>query len=525
MTLVTTQLEGYLDSPYATEGYLSGANAGNLGLQFTVVIDAVTPLGLQSTVGIADAYGTEGLEFEGVIATELAEGLQYQGIIDGATGAHGLQYQGVIDASLAQGLQYQGVIAASLDQGLQYQGVIAATRAVGLQFNVVIDAVAKTMGLQFRKDTGIVHLSDCGGEAGYLTDPYLEGAYLVATDCAHMGLQFAVTIATTHAEGLQFQAIIAATRALGLQYKGVIDTTRAHGLQFDSVRVNTSGLQFTVVLYNTDNLRILCDFPSRGLTGNNWTANSTAPGDFIARNLNTDIVEQVWRSNTGDITGVTLVCDTEIPQGVFLDTLAILGHNFTSSANLVLVGASDPLFASVGITITLPAASSLDPTNIYYIAPDFPLQGFRYWRLTIDDVSNGDNFLEAGTIIFGAATIFQGECFVDQIGFEFKDFADTVRTEGYTNVANSRALKKALHLDFRLLRFSLGNFRQLRAMFTRDRTVFKCLWIPTPDPTDQEYTSRFAVFGKLQRIPAESHNSKGASADYTDLSVDVDESL
>ena len=86
--------------------------------------------------------------------------------------------------------------------------------------------------------------------------------------------------------------------------------------------------------------------PSRGLAGatgmnewgfpagqgQSWRSNSTAAGDFSPFNLNTDLVEQKWRSAT--LTGINLDCDTERAQGVFMDTLGILEHNLTTSATV-----------------------------------------------------------------------------------------------------------------------------------------------------------------------------------------------
>jgi len=64
----------------------------------------------------------------------------------------------------------------------------------------------------------------------------------------------------------------------------------------------------------------------------------------------------------------------------------------------------------------------------------------------------------------------------------------------------------------------------MRDMFRRERTVLKCLWIPTPDPDNQEYSARFAMFSKLAQIPVESHNHKGGDADYVTFSIELDES-
>lgn len=516
MTLVTTQLAGYLDDPYLTGPYLGGSNYGNSGLQFQALIDRQLAEGLQFA-GFIGTTLPAGLQFLGSIEAQRALGLQLQGIIETAL-AQGLQYQGLIEAQLAGGLQFSGTIEAQKAGGLQFFGQLSTQDAEGIQFRALIDQ-GRASGLQFRVDSGIVHLQTCD-EAGYLMEPYLVGPYLTAHPCAHSGLQFQGFIATTRAHGLQFRGTIDYSKVHGLQFRGIINAVKAYGLQFLSVKAAVYGLQFNAVLYNHDNLRILCDFPSRGTSGVNWTSNSVAPGDFSENNLNTDVVEQVYRTN-GAITGITLDCDTEVPQGVFLDTLAILNHNLTSSASVVLLGSQDPSFATIGTTLTLQAR----PEEMYYIAAEFPTQGFRYWRFQIDDVTNADGHLQIGTIVFGNSLIFQGECFVDEVDYGLKDFADTVRTAGHTNASNSRAIKKSLTLDFRSLDFTKGNFRSMRAMFREDRTIFKCLWIPTPDPDDQEYTARFAVFSKMVTIPREKHKSHGRTADYVGFTVELDESL
>lgn len=508
MTLVTTQIYGYEDQPYLDNGtvYLGGTNAGNSGLQFTVNIDSSL---------------AKGMQFQGVITKQPAYGTQFKGVIS-TTKSYGLQYQGVLSKQANYGLQFEVHVNSSKSLGFQYNVSDTQRDAHGLQFSASVLNYQAARGLQFRKDVGFVTHYDCGG-AGYLEGGYETGPYLAPTNCVHGGLQYKGIISKQPAYGLQFRVSIESRKALGTQFKGVISKQPAYGLQFTVTQADASGMQFTVVLYNTDNLRILCDFPSRGVVDGNWTANSTMAGDFDVGNLNTDIVEQVWRSNN-IVTSIQLKCDTGIPQGVFIDTLAILGHNFTSGANVVVEGSNASDFSSIGQTIVMQAAAA-DTGNTFYIAPEYPLQGFRYWRVSIDDVSNADGFIEIGAILFGTATIIQGENIIDEIEREFRDFADTVRTMGYTNVSNSRAIKKVVRIGCHNWSFQYPNFRQLNAMFRRDRTTFKCLWIPTPDPVDQEYTERFAVFGKLSKIPAEKHNSKGAKADYIDLDIEVDESL
>ena len=438
---------GYLETPYLTQPYLTAIEQGTMGMQFNVVIEDSSAVGMQFEVNILDFIDAEGMQFEVQIAA------------------------------------------------------------------------AAILGLQFIKDD-LSHTL-CFG-TGYLEDPYLEDPYLVNGMCANLGMQFEVSITDfTDAEGMQFNTQVDTQDAEGIQFEVQIDTQHAEGLQFEAISLMSTGFQFETVFYNTNLLRILCDFPSRGTTGTNWTSNSTEPGDFSVNNLNTDIVEQVWRSAAGDVTGINLTCDTEVPQGVFMDTFAILGHNLTTSANITILGSNTSDFSIVGVSIPLASFEE----NIIYIAPDFPTAGYRYWRVSIDDITNPDGYLQIGIIVFGTSIIFNGECIVDELGFQLKDFSDTVRTEGFTNVANSRALKRVVSFEFRNLDFKLGNFTKIRDIFRAARTTLKCLWIPTPSPTNQEFTQRFFAFSKLSSIPVERHNNKGAEKDYSNFSIELDESL
>lgn len=308
------------------------------------------------------------------------------------------------------------------------------------------------------------------------------------------------------------------------------------GAQFQTVSLASFGAQFRSVIYNTTNLRIMCDFPSRGQvgtggtnawgqtkgTGLNWQASSTKSGDFSVNNVNTDIVEQIWRSDDGDKTSVILKCDTEIAQGIFTDTLSIENHNLTSSATVLFQGSTSSTFATIGISISL----QITPTNIKWISPELPIAGYRYWRLVIDDASNMNDFLSIGTILFGVAEIFTDGGMTDELDFGDKDFADTVNTEGFTNVANSRALKRVLSLQFQSQDIRINNWTILKTLLKDYRTTHKCLWIPTPDAVDMRITDQFAVFAKIvPPLPVPKINYKGPLNQYATIAISLDESL
>lgn len=349
---------------------------------------------------------------------------------------------------------------------------------------------------------------------GYLEGPYGEGPYL--TDRIGVLVRSQVDRLVTQLKNVRSQIdrkIPDRTNTLNAQVDRRIDTSHSVKSQVLRLKATIVKSQINQVLYNTTNLRILAEFPSRGVSGENWTSNSTLAGDFSPYNLNTDIVEQVWRSNNVT-SGVQLVCDTEVAQGVFVDTLAILNHNLTTSASVLWQASDDAGFSSTPFVQLL----SMTRDNAYWIAESAPLSAYRYHRFLISDPTNANSYLEIGTIVFGSSVIFQGECFVDEVRRETRHYADAVETEAFTNVSNDRAVKYAVSLEFRRLNYNKGNYSKMRQIFDYARTSLKCLWIPTP-----QFPGRFATFAKLTAIPEETHKVISETADYVDFSITTDE--
>jgi hypothetical protein len=352
---------------------------------------------------------------------------------------------------------------------------------------------------------------------GYLETPYLsESPYLGTTALYNMGAQFEAENTDKKAFGLQFKGLITQNKDTGTQFFGKITNENILGAQFNAIQEARLGAQFRVVIYNTSQLRFLSDFASRGTSGTNWTASSTASSAsnaFSVNNLNTDIVEQVWRSGVGG--SQTLTCDTESgASGVFVDTFAILNHNLTQGATILLQASNDN-FATTPLNEDI----ILEPENAYWISPALPITAYRYWRINIVDTSNPDNFIQIGTIIFGSSTIFNMlENFNDDVRFGLKQFEDRVYTKGFTNVSNDRGQKKFLELNFTDLRYKDSNFKNLRELFKTHGSLLKVLYVPIPTEP-----SAFAVFSKLEKLPEESHKQMGER--YVSLTLNMDESL
>lgn len=492
-----TTTYGYLSLPYLMDPYLAGVTRKTVASQVELVIFKDHFINSQTTAKVFKNHGyLSQVDLNVETARSVLNQVELRVVADHAFGSQ-------VNLETSQDHVF----------GAQVDRKILAERTLGNQV---------TFGVNLHE-----HCEDYG----YLRQPYLKMQYLSDYICVHQRSQVDRKIGTEHAYGSQVEHKILKDHAIASQVLSKIYKDKPFHSQVTFIKAHRVGSQVRAVLYNTTNLRILCDFPSRGVdsgagnnawgnpvaTGLNWVANSTAAGDFDVSNLNTDIVEQVWRSN-GTIAGLELKCDTEISQGVFLDTFAILGHNFTISASIQLQGSTTSNFATVNFSTDLNVIRNHD--NIYYIAPNLPTTSYRYWRVLVTDVTNTDGYLQVGTIVFGSSIIFQGECFVDQVSRSTKHFSDKVETEGFTNVSNDRALKYAVGLDFRSLRYNRGNYNNIRGVFDYARTSLKCLWIPTP-----QYPQRFAVFGKLPQIPSETHNVKGENLDFVDFSIEVDESL
>jgi hypothetical protein len=289
------------------------------------------------------------------------------------------------------------------------------------------------------------------------------------------------------------------------------------GSQVKMVATESTASQVTVSLYNTTNLRILFDFDSRGDDGLNWTATSTEPSStdsFHIYNVNTDVVEQVWRSATGVTTGVTLDCDMGVFPS-FLDTMAFLNHNLTTSAVVNVFLSDNPAHAPLGESFTF----FQDLSDSVYIRPDLPTLGWRYMRITIDDPTNPMGFLMIGTIISGSSLVLtDNECFIQTVKRTPVSYTDSIQTEAFTHVKNFRGIRRKTQMTFKNMSYTGPNWSRMDALFTIINTTLKALWIPTP-----QFPLRYMTFAKLTKIPEETHNVISEQSDWVNFVIDTDE--
>lgn len=386
------------------------------------------------------------------------------------------------------------------------------------QAAMVVNDFQKILNSQIKNTHPFIH-KHC---LGYLEGPYLEDPYLTGVYCADGRTQVNMII-NDFEDDRNSQVNMVINDFLDTRNSQVNmtinDFINAQNSQVLQVIIQSFRTQIIMSLYNTNRPRIMCEFPSRGTTGQNWTATSTEPGDYDVNNVNNDLEEFFWRSATGVKTGIQLVCDVESGP-IFMDTFAMLGHNLTTSATVTLQGSVNSSFSPVGFEENL----LVETDRIFFIAQSLPLNSFQHWRLLISDITNTASFLKVGIIIFGSSRIFSSECTTDEIIVTKKHFKNAFKTEGFTSASNDRSLKKSMRMNFRDLSFDSGDFTLLDEVLDFARTSLKCLWIV--DPSTASLIRRFHAFGKVKQMPQQRHKVRGKAEnlDFIDLQVEVDES-
>jgi len=488
--MTASSLVGYLDDAYLVgpPGYLAATYGEFSGVQVSMKISDQNVGGQQSEMSIEspDDDFKLGMQAEMIKVIETETGFQAEMLLQGP------------DDDYLQGMQTDFKVTPETTTGMQ----------------------AKIFPLQHW-----LHPKYLVEQEGYL-----EYSYLSSKMCAFQGMQAKMFVDSPTDDlflGMQSEMSVVSQPDTGLQVKFVIQDENNVGMQANMIKTLKQGAQAAFVIYNTTQLRFLCQFPSRGTVAEyngtpsannaNWETDQAIKANDLGKlqNLNTDVLEE--RIETDGVTAFwELRCDTGATN-TFVDTLAILEHNLTTSATITFQGSDSPTFSTVKFSDSIQSTE----VNAYRISPTLPTLPAKYYRLLINDPSNSDGFLRIGTIIFGSSDIFTlKECYQNPIRFGKTHFKDTISTEGFTNKSNDRATRKRLGLAFEKLAFDGGNYELLQDMMDFAKTDLKCLVIPVP----QNPTS-LTVFAKLTQLPDEQHIADDVDNHLVDFSLDWDESL
>ena len=490
---------GYLAAPYLSGPYLSGSCTSAGGLQWDVLAAVMDPRPVQWGVTV-NSQENLGTQWEVLVNDAAALAIQWQTLVIESKSLPAQWETFIVDHPKTRGVQWETRVNTALE-------FATASDAFGTNYTATIpgiegDAITVVLDDNGTSPNNVVETGGNTVTVNY-TGPLNSG------DLATLINSLATLVSANSVNPTN------PVSAYSLPFSGGSSTPKT-GVQWNATQANRLAVQWRVAIYNINRPRVLARFPSRGVDGLNWTTSSDrGEADLDINNVNTDIVEQVYRSQQGAVTA-NLDCDTGVSASTFVDTFAILNHNISRSGFITVQGSDDPTFAAVGTEF----AVTVTTNNAFYVAPELPTQGYRYWRVRVEDVTNVDGYIQVGAILFGSATIFSEECFVNPIILGRVHYVDKVQTEGFTNVSNDRGVKNYVEMTYKKLAFGGGNYTNLVELFDEIRTNLKALWIPEP-----RYPSRYGIFGKLSELPEESHTDMGETSDWVDMKLRIDESL
>lgn len=116
---------------------------------------------------------------------------------------------------------------------------------------------------------------------------------------------------------------------------------------------------------------------------------------YVMANLKTERVCEVWRSIAGALSSIDLTFDFGAAKPVNL--IALLNHNLSATATIAFAMGSTTAYADYSTTIPW-----RDKDAFLYIAS---APTYRYARMRITDTSNLYNYLQAGGVRMGSATV------------------------------------------------------------------------------------------------------------------------
>lgn len=288
-------------------------------------------------------------------------------------------------------------------------------------------------------------------------------------------------------------------------------------------------VQVEINAYNITLLRVLWEIKSDGTTALNYTASSEASADKGVVNLKSDILEKYWQ--TTGCAAEWFQFDAGSGKVISMDTLALIAHNLTNSAVVTVKGygtsidaapANHAAWASVPVYATLTMPDDPDETNLIYIAPVLPTDSFRHWLIDIEDSTNTAGVIRIGRVVGGSSLIFNGENCLDTVGLTDQNYKDEMKLNGFSGIANNRALKRAMKLTFRDLDSKQqSNYKRLKRYTRYCRDTLKALVILDPKAETTKY--QFTVFAKLKSMPSESHVYVDDLTNYTSFELEYDE--
>lgn len=225
------------------------------------------------------------------------------------------------------------------------------------------------------------------------------------------------------------------------------------------------------------------------------SVSSTAVGDFDKANLTTESVRHGWRS-ASILSFQDIVIQAE--QVAQIDTFAILGHNLTEDAVIIIQANIADNWVAPPFSMTVPWTKK----NIV-LCQDFGDE-YEFYRVRLLDPANPCGYIQVGRIVGGRAFTFtENEDITDDIDISYDDMADRSKTEGFFMASNNKVVARELDVKWAKL-YTIAtknnNFLQLREMFEVVGTTKPFLTIV--ERGDPGFCS---IWGQIDKLPKESY--------------------
>ena len=189
---------------------------------------------------------------------------------------------------------------------------------------------------------------------------------------------------------------------------------------------------------------------SNKIKGSTITASTENPDYDFTTAFNDDRISRVGR--TVSDTAQTIVFD--LLSAVAVSKLMIQGHNFSAGATILLEGNATNVWTS-------PSYSASVTYNADYIYKDLVTpQTYRYWRLSVSDASNTDDYLEISKVFLGEHLAVYMET-----GMSLNQ-----DTNSSTSKSNSGQLYGNRMLQYKSAKFTLSDIN------ATTRTLIKTFW-------------------------------------------------
>lgn len=235
---------------------------------------------------------------------------------------------------------------------------------------------------------------------------------------------------------------------------------------------------------------------------------STAAGDFDKSNMYRDSSRLRWRSS--GVATQEIIFQADISSEI--DTFAIIGHNFSDSAAVILEANTTNNFVAPPFTAVIPYAEA-NMIHASALGSDY-----EYYKLTIIDPANPCGYIEIGRVVAGRAFIMQAdEDISDSYSISTADKSKKMATEGFFRASNENVLVRSFSASFQKLDTRTGsddNFQGLRTFFKNVRTTRPFVAI-----LDRDNPSLFNVWAQLNSIPSENYGIN----QYVNMSFQIEE--